>query len=75
MEKFAILFNKSNAIMKAFLIILVMFITTLLMYVLYSAIFFLLTVLHEGAFLVSSLIGLLFILIAIIKYPPKRKEK
>lgn len=75
MKKFSIIFHKSGAINKTLLVLLSMLLTTLIMYVTYSVIFFLLTILHEGAVLVSALLGVLFVLISVTKYPPKLSKE
>lgn len=74
MKNFANTFYKSTLTSKIVLVLLSMFLTTFAMYAIYSIIFFLITAFQEGAALVSSLLGVLFVLVSVTKYPP-RKEK
>lgn len=74
MKNFANVFYKSKLLSKIILVLLSMVLTTFIMYATYSIIFFLITVFHEGAIFVSSLLGVLFILISVTKYPPKKEN-
>ena len=74
MKKFANVFYKSKLLSKIILVLLSMVLTTFIMYATYSIIFFLITVFHEGAIFISSLLGVLFILISVTKYPPKKEN-
>lgn len=74
MKNFANVFYKSGLLSKTILVLLSMVLTTFIMYATYSIIFFLITVFHEGAIFISSLLGVLFILISVTKYPPKKEN-
>lgn len=74
MKNFANVFYKSGLLFKVILVLLSMILTTLAMYAVYSIIFFLITVFHEGSFFVSALLGVIFVLISVTKYPPKGKN-
>ena len=74
MKNFANVFYKSKLLSKIILVLLSMVLTTFIMYATYSIIFFLVTVFHEGAIFISSLLGVLFILISVTKYPPKKEN-
>lgn len=74
MKNFANVFYKSRLLSKIILVLLSMVLTTFIMYATYSIIFFLITVFHEGAIFISSLLGVLFILISVTKYPPKKEN-
>lgn len=74
MKNFANVFYKSKLLSKIILVLLSMVLTTFIMYTTYSIIFFLITVFHEGAIFISSLLGVLFILISVTKYPPKKEN-
>lgn len=74
MKNFANVFYKSKLLSKIILVLLSMVLTTFIMYATYSIIFFLITVFHEGTIFISSLLGVLFILISVTKYPPKKEN-
>ena len=74
MKNFANVFYKSKLLSKIILVLLSMVLTTFIMNATYSIIFFLITVFHEGAIFISSLLGVLFILISVTKYPPKKEN-
>ena len=74
MKNFANVFYKSRLLSKIILVLLSMILTTFAMYATYSIIFFLITVFHEGAMFVSSLLGVLFVLASVTKYPPRKEN-
>lgn len=74
MKKFANVFYKSGLLFKTILVLLSMALTTFIMYATYSVIFFLVTVFHEGVIFVSSLLGVLLVLVSVTKYPPRKEN-
>lgn len=72
MKKLSTIFQKGDLKQKISLLILVPLITTIIMYLLYSIIFLIITVLGGASFLVSILLGWFVLLIAIMFYPVKK---
>lgn len=72
MKRLAYLFQKGNLKQKIALIILVPLLTTLAMYLFYSLVFFVITILGGASFLVSTVLGLAILLVAIMVYPVRK---
>lgn len=72
MKRLAYLFQKGSLKQKIALIILVPLLTTLTMYLFYSLVFFVITILGGASFLVSTVLGLAILLVAIMVYPVRK---
>lgn len=73
MKKLAYLFQKGNIKKKIALVILVPLVLTIFMYLLYSLIFVTITILGGASFLVSTILGLLILLVSVMLYPVKKE--
>lgn len=73
MKRLAYLFQKGDLKQKIALIILVPLLTTLAMYLFYSLVFFVITILGGASFLASTVLGLIILLVAIMIHPARKE--